>query len=92
MTDDAPSLNELARTLLDFRAEYRADRAAYVRLDLYRAEREAVLARLATVETEVKRGIDEKISEWAQVRNSTRASAVGAVFAVIVAVIGIVIK
>lgn len=49
-TDDDMSLREIARTLSDFRAEFRSQLAQLVRADVYRAEQSADRSRLGALE------------------------------------------
>ena len=48
--DDDMSLREIARTLADFRQEFRSQVAQLVRADVYRAEQAADRSRLAALE------------------------------------------
>lgn len=48
--EDDMSLREIARTLSDFRNEFRAQIAQLVRADVYRAEQAADRARIAALE------------------------------------------
>ena len=48
--DDEMSLREIARTLSDFRNEFRNQITQLLRADVYRAEQAAVMARIATLE------------------------------------------
>jgi hypothetical protein len=48
--DDDMSLREIARTLSDFRQEFRSQVAQLVRADVYRAEQAADRARIGTLE------------------------------------------
>lgn len=48
--DDDMSLREIARTLADFRQEFRAQVAQLVRADVYRAEQAADRSRIAALE------------------------------------------
>jgi hypothetical protein len=59
-TDDDMSLREIARTLADFRQEFRSQVAQLVRADVYRAELGAVVARIAAIEKAAERDESER--------------------------------
>lgn len=48
--DDEMSLREIARTLADFRQEFRSQIGQLVRADVYRAEQAGMLQRIAQLE------------------------------------------
>ena len=48
--DDAMSLHEIARTLADFRLEFRSQVGQLLRSDVYRAEQQAMDARVKALE------------------------------------------
>ena len=54
-TEDDMSLREIARTLSDFRQEFRSQVAQLVRTDVYRAEQAGDRARIATLEKNAER-------------------------------------
>jgi len=54
-SEDDMSLREIARTLSDFRQEFRSQVAQLVRADVYRAEQAADRARVATLEKNAER-------------------------------------
>jgi hypothetical protein len=83
--DDDMSLREIARTLSDFRQEFRSQVAQLVRADVYRAELGAVVARVAALEKERER---EEADHKADQRQRTGAfimAAASLVVALIVA-------
>lgn len=59
--DDDMSIREIARTLSDFRNEFRSQVQQLLRADLYRAEQAQVEHRLAALERERER----EAQEWA---------------------------
>lgn len=76
---DDMSLREIARTLADFRAEFRSQLAGLMRTDVYRAEQAALLQRLLVVEKDLESNEEEK--------RVTRRIAIGAVLSCIGTVI-----
>lgn len=58
--DDDMSLREIARTLADFRLEFRSQVAQLVRADVYRAEQAAHMARTAALEKDRERDDTER--------------------------------
>ena len=60
--DDDMSIREIARTIADFRQEFRAQVGQLLRADVYRAEQVAMDARLKRVEEERARDESEKDS------------------------------
>lgn len=77
--DDDMSLREIARTLSDFRQEFRSQVTQLLRADVYRAEQAAMDIRVAALEK------DRDIAEANAA--STRKLAVGAVFTGVVTLI-----
>ena len=71
--DDEMSLREIARTLADFRAEFRAQVTQLLRADVYRAEQAALEVRLVSLEK------DRDAADASAAAN--RRLALGAVFA-----------
>jgi hypothetical protein len=55
LTADPPTLAEIARTLADFRQEFRAQISQLVRSDLYAAHREAQDQRIRSLEEHLAR-------------------------------------
>jgi len=60
--DDDMSLREIARTLADFRFEFRNQIGQLVRADVYRAEQAAAIARIAALEKGAEREESERAS------------------------------
>ena len=58
--DDDMSLREIARTLSDFRAEFRSQLQQLVRADVYRAEQAADRARIAAIEKAAERDVTDQ--------------------------------
>lgn len=100
--DDGPTMKELFRHFVDFREEYRADKAQMVRKDVHSVEHEALIARLARQDQEIidlKAGHKEirtelvaKEKERTTIRNQYYFSVVGAVLSFVVAVGVAVVK
>lgn len=59
-SEDDMSLREIARTLSDFRNEFRSQLAQLVRADVYRAEQGADRARIAALEKADERDDNEQ--------------------------------
>lgn len=78
--DDDMSLREIARTLSDFRQEFRSQVAQLVRADVYRAEQAADRARLAALEkTDERRDSDS---------GANRRLVIGAIIAAALSFVG----
>lgn len=100
--DDSPTIKELFRHFMDFREEYRADKAQMVRKDVHTVEHEALLARMARTDAEVIRleaghkeikvELAAKEKERTTIRNQYYFSVVGAVLSFVVAVVVAVVK
>lgn len=73
-SDDDMSLREIARTLADFRHEFRNQVAQLVRTDVYRAEREADRARIAALEKMRERDDEDKTSSRRQTNYAITAA------------------
>jgi len=86
-TDDDMSLREIARTLSDFRSEFRSQVAQLVRADVYRAEQAADRARIAVLEKDAEREESERAAERLRAE-SGRASDRRLVWAAIAAAAG----
>ena len=71
--DDDMSLREIARTLSDFRNEFRNQISQLVRTDVYRAEQAADRARIAVLEKAAERDESDRAAERLRVE-SDRAS------------------
>lgn len=81
--EDEMSLREIARTLTDFRAEFRSQIATLVRADVYRAEQAAMMQRIVTLERD-----NERINEdRAQIRRIILGTALSVVATVLGAVL-----
>lgn len=93
--DDAPTIKELFRTMMDFREEWRADKAQMVRKDVHQVEHESLLARLARAEGDVKKlesSAEARDKERTTLRNQYYFSVVGAVLSLIVALVVAAVK
>lgn len=100
--DDTPTIKELFRHFMDFREEWRADKAQMVRKDVHTVEHDALIARLARMDTEmarlegtlkeVKLELAAKEKERATIRNQYYFSVVGAVLSFVVAIVVAVVK
>lgn len=93
--DDVPTIKELFRTIMDFREEWRLDKAQMVRKDVHQVEHEALLARLGRLESDLKKLETEaagKEKERTTLRNQYYFSVVGAVLSLIVALVVAVVK
>lgn len=92
---DIPTLKELSRIMMDFREEWRADKAQMVRKDVHQVEHESLLARLGRAEGDLKRleGMTEaRDKERTTLRNQYYFSVVGAVLSLVVALVVGVVK
>ena len=61
-TEDDISIREVARTIADFRSEFRGAVAQLVRADVYRAEQAALEARIKRIEEDKLRDESDKTS------------------------------
>ena len=77
------SLREIARTLADFRAEFRSQIAAMMRTDVYHAEQAALVQRIATVE----KGLQDTEEEKRQTRRLVMGSLLTCVATVVAALL-----
>lgn len=75
LPDDDMSLREIARTLSDFRQEFRAQVTQLLRADVYRAEQQAMEIRVTALEK------DRDAAEASSAAN--RRLALGAVFSAV---------
>lgn len=79
--DDDMSIREIARTLSDFRNEFRSQVQQLLRADLYRAEQAQVEHRLASLERDLERDEQERAASRAreeQERSANRRLVVAA--------------
>lgn len=83
--DDDMSLREIARTLSDFRQEFRSQVAQLVRADVYRAELAAVVARIATLEKAAERDEADRTANQRQRTGAIIMAAASLVVALVVA-------
>lgn len=94
-TDDSPTIKELFRHFMDFREEWRADKAQMVRKDVHTVEHDALLARLARAEADTKalqlQG-EVRDKERTTLRNQYYFSVVSAALALIVGFVLAVVK
>lgn len=93
--DDVPTIKELFRTVMDFREEWRADKAQMVRKDVHAVEHEGLLARINRLETDLKKVetlLENREKERATLRNQYYFSVVGAVLSLAVALVVAVVK
>lgn len=93
--DDVPTIKELFRTVMDFREEWRADKAQMVRKDVHAVEHEALLARLGRVESDLKKVetlLENREKERTTLRNQYYFSVVGAILSLVVALVVAVVK
>lgn len=85
--DDDMSLREIARTLADFRLEFRSQVAQLVRADVYRAELAAVVARIAALEKAAERDEADRAASQRQRTGAIIMAAASLVVALILAAI-----
>lgn len=93
--DDSPTIKELFRHFMDFREEWRADKAQMVRKDVHTVEHDALLARLARTEGDlsaVKTLLEQRDKERATIRNQFYFSVVAAGLSLIVGFVLAVVK
>lgn len=93
--DDTPTVKELFRTMVDFREEWRADKAQMVRKDVHQVEHESLVARLSRAESDVKRlesQTEARDKERTTLRNQYYFSVVGAVLSLVVALVVAAVK
>ena len=93
--DDSPTIKELFRHFMDFREEWRADKAQMVRKDVHTVEHDALLARLSRTEADLKalqlQG-EVRDKERTTLRNQYYFSVVSAALALIVGFVLAVVK
>lgn len=75
VSDDSVTLQEVARTLADFRAEFRGQLQQLVRTDVYRAEQAADRARIAVLEKRIESDDADKLAA----RRGVQMAVVGAI-------------
>lgn len=85
--DDDMSLREIARTLADFRLEFRSQVAQLVRADVYRAELAAVVARIAALEKAAERDEADRTASQRQRTGAIIMAAASLVVALILAAV-----
>lgn len=93
--DDVPTIKELFRTVMDFREEWRADKAQMVRKDVHAVEHEGLVARINRLESDIKKlesQAEAREKERATIRNQYYFSVVGAILSFVVAVVVAVVK
>lgn len=81
-SDDAPRLGEIARTLVDFRNEFRSAIQELVRRDVYDAHRGSMETRIADLHeqiTEVKTDLKQKAQLGEAERKSLKHLVIGAI-------------
>lgn len=94
-TDDSPTIKELFRHFVDFREEWRSDKAQMVRKDVHTVEHDALLARLARNErdlTAMQLQGEVRDKERANLRNQFYFSVVAAGLSLIVGFVLAVVK
>ena len=79
------SLREIARTLADFRAEFRSQLASLMRTDVYRAEQAALVQRISTLEKDLQ-GNDEDKAMTRRIALGALLSCIGTVVAALLIV------
>jgi len=87
-SDDVPTLRELARTLADFRDEFRTQMGQVVRKDVHTVEHGHLNDRVLRLESQ--RLEDEKTK--AANRNAVYLSVLGAALSLVVAIVVAVVK
>lgn len=86
--EDIPRLAEIARTLTDFRAEFRNAMTEVVRKDVYSAHMASMQLQLDTLREEIRRILEERNSD----RRETRKAFITAGLSVAVAVIMLIVQ
>lgn len=94
-SDDVPTLRELARTLADFREEFRTQMGQMVRKDVHVVEHDAMAAKYQAAcdritRLETMRAEDEK--QKTSNRNAVYLSILGAALSLVVAIVVAVVK
>lgn len=87
--DDDMSLREIARTLADFRNEFRSQLSQLVRADVYRAELGAVVARVAALEKAIERDETERAASRRQLTGAVIMAAASLVAALVGLALGV---
>lgn len=93
--DDVPTIKELFRTVMDFREEWRADKAQMVRKDVHAVEHEGLVARINRLETDLRKVetlLENREKERTTLRNQYYFSVVGAILSLVVALVVAVVK
>lgn len=83
--DDDMSLREIARTLSDFRQEFRSQVAQLVRTDVYRAELGALVARVDSLQKAAERDEAERAAKSRQLTGAIVMAAASLVVAIVMA-------
>lgn len=94
-SDDVPTLRELARTLADFREEFRTQMGQMVRKDVHAVEHDAMAVKCQVLNDriarlEAQRLEDEKVKT--SNRNAVYLSILGAGLSLVVAIVVAVVK
>lgn len=86
--EDVPTIKEIHRTMVDFREEWRNQMSQLVRKDVHTVEHEALLNRLARIESER----DAQNKERATLRNQFYFAVLSAALSMTVALIVAAVK
>lgn len=93
--DDVPRLAEIARTISDFRAEFRSAISDMVRKDVYTAHMASVQLQMDSLKQEIKRldlELEKDQSDRVSDRRSLRNVTVGAILSTVVAIIVLILE
>lgn len=93
--EDVPRLAEIARTLADFRAEFRNAITDMVRKDVYSAHMASMQLQIDSVKAENKRlseELEKDRTDRANDRRSLRNVTVGAILSTVVAIVVLILE
>lgn len=90
--EDTPRLGEIARTLADFRHEFRTFTDQVVRKDVYNAHMASVQLQMDTLKAALHQMLEEKASDRREVRKALFTAIFSVITAVVVMVLQLVIK
>lgn len=90
--DDGPRLAEIARTLADFRNEFRSAMSEVVRKDVHSAQMAAVQLQIDMLTEAAERDRSDKTADRRAVRNAGVTAALSVGVAILMLIIQLVIK